>query len=131
MKTTGNSSGSAATASVTAESSASTQPKPWRSRTPASTTHRTSAATSSVRVSPATEIWSGVRVRVLCSAERTISPYKVSAPVVATRRLALPVSSRVPAKAQCRVSMRGSAGAAGSGRLRTGKASPVSADSSA
>ena len=132
VKTTGNSSGSAATASVTAESSASSQPKPWRSRTPASTTHSTRAATSRVRVRPATEIWSGVRVRVVCSAERRISPYEVSAPVTTTRRLALPVSSRVPAKAQCGVSMRAPAGAAaGSGRLRTGKASPVSADSSA
>ena len=112
-KTTGNSSGSAATASVAAEISASNQPKPWRSRTPASTTQSSRAATSRVRVRPAIEIWSGVRARVVCAAERRISPYQVSAPVTATRSLAFPVSSRVPAKPQCRASMGAPVGRGG------------------
>ncbi len=74
MKTTGNSSGMAAAASVTALTTASSQPYPCRSRTPARIRQMIEAATSST----ATRRWmaacSGVRACAPLTAERTISP---------------------------------------------------------
>ena len=75
----------------------------------------------------------GVRACLPCKAVRTISPYNVSAPVKITRSEPLPVSTRVPALTQC-PSSTGISGSLDSNCatacLRTGYASPVSADSS-
>ncbi|MNZ96510.1 hypothetical protein D3C78_1157070 [compost metagenome] len=74
MNTTGNSSGNAATARVTALSSASTGPKPWTRRMAASSRHIASATHSRTTTRRAMACCSGVRAWLPSRAAWTIAP---------------------------------------------------------